>query len=61
MRDENIQNLLEKRDIARVKEELEKKFFPKSHEKKIREKVMKDPKLFEEYLKEKLRKCVTKK
>ena len=50
-----------KRDIGRVSEELEKKFFPRSHEKKMREKMMKDPVLFEEHLKEKLRKCMVKK
>ena len=61
MRDETVKDLSGKRDIARVNEELEKKFFPRSHEKKMREKVMKDPKLFEEHLKEKLRKCMVKK
>ena len=60
MRDEKIKNLLLKRDTVRVREELEKKFFPRSHEKKIRDKAMKDPKLFEEHLKEKLRKCMVK-
>ncbi len=56
-----VKNLPGKRDVARFNEELEKKFFPRSHEKKMREKMMKDPKLFEEHLKEKLRKCMVKK
>jgi hypothetical protein len=58
---EKVGDLSVKRDIGRVSEELEKKFFPRSHEKKMREKMMKDPKLFEEHLKEKLRKCMVKK
>ncbi len=43
-----------------VKEELEKKYFPRSHAKKKQEKMMEDPKVFEEQLKEKLRKCLVK-
>ncbi len=44
-----------------VKEEFEKKYFPRSHAKKKQEKMMEDPKVFEEQLKEKLRKCLVKK
>jgi glycine cleavage system pyridoxal-binding protein P len=60
MKDEKAKELLEKIDAASI-EELERKLFPKSHERKNREKAMKDPKLFEEHLKEKLRKCMIKK
>jgi len=44
-----------------IEEELEKKFFPKCYARKIEEKAMKDPKIFEEQMKEKLRKCLIKK
>lgn len=44
-----------------VEEEIERKYFPKSHERKRREKAMKDPDIFEKELKEKLRKCLIKK
>jgi hypothetical protein len=45
----------------KVEEALERKFFPRTYEKTIREKAMRDPVLFEERLKEKLRKCMMKK
>ncbi len=44
-----------------IEEELERKFFPKTHELKKQEKAMKDPKIFEERLTEKLRKCMIRK
>ncbi len=47
--------------IIKVEDELERKFFPKTYEKKNREKAMKDPKVFEERLKKKLRKCIEEK
>ena len=43
---------------SRMEEEFEKKYFPRSHKKKKQEKAMEDPKIFEEQLKEKLRKCL---
>lgn len=44
----------------KAEEEFEEKFFPRSHERKKREKMMKEPKLFEEELKEKLCRCLIK-
>jgi hypothetical protein len=55
--DESLSIRIKKR---KAEEEFEKKFFPRSHERKKREKVMKEPKLFEEELKKKLRKCLIK-
>jgi hypothetical protein len=61
MNDEKGKRFREKIGNKQIEEELEKKFFPKSHEKKNHEKAMKDPKIFEEQLKEKLRRCLIKK
>ncbi|MDD1673076.1 MAG: hypothetical protein LUP99_01545 [Methanomicrobiales archaeon] len=61
MKDEKGERLPEKIEFARIEEELERKFFPYTHEKKKREKAMKDPKIFEERLKERFRKCLIKK
>jgi hypothetical protein len=46
---------------GRVEEAWERKFFPRSFEKKKQEQAMRDPKLFEERLKEKLQHCMKKK
>jgi hypothetical protein len=61
MNDQKGEKLPKKIKNEQIEEELEKKFFPKSHEKKNQEKAMKDPKIFEEQMKEKLRKCLVKK
>ena len=61
MKDEKVKKLPKIIVHAGIEEELEEKYFPKSHEKKILDKTMKDPELFEEQLKEKLRKCMIKK
>jgi hypothetical protein len=61
MKDEKQKRFQDKVEDDRIKEELERKFFPVTHEKKKRERAMQDPKIFEEWLKEKLRKCLIKK
>lgn len=61
MSDKKGKGLREKVEDTRIKDELEKKFFPKTRELKKQEKAMKDPKIFEEQLTEQLRKCITKK
>ncbi len=61
MSDKKRKGLREKVEDTRIKDELEKKFFPKTHEIKKQEKAMKDPQIFEEQLTEQLRKCITKK
>ena len=61
MNDQKEEKLPKKFKNEQIEEELEKKFFPKCHEKKNQEKAMKDPKIFEEQMKEKLRRCLTKK
>ena len=61
MNEQNGKKPPKKLKNEQIEEELEKKFFPKCHEQKNQEKAMKDPKIFEEQLKEKLRKCLIKK
>jgi hypothetical protein len=61
MKDEKGKRFQNSVNDARSEEEFEKKFFPITHEKKKREKAMRDPKIFEERLKEKLLKCLIKK
>jgi hypothetical protein len=53
--DESLPVQIEKK---KAREEFEKKFFPRAHERKKRDEVMKEPKLFEEELKKRLRKCL---
>ena len=61
MSDKKGKGLREKVEDTRIEDELERKFFPKTHEMKKQEKAMKDPMIFEEQLTEKLRKCMIKK
>jgi hypothetical protein len=57
---QNEESLSDRVEKKKAKEEFEKKFFPQSLEKQQRKKIMNEPKLFEEQLKQKLRKCLIK-
>ncbi len=59
MKDKKKRTPKELEDVI-IGEEIERKYFPKSHEREKREKTMKDPELFEKDLKDKLRKCLIK-
>ena len=61
MSDKKGKGLREKVEDTRIEDELERKFFPKTHEMKKQEKAMKDPAIFEEQLTEKLRRRMIKK
>jgi hypothetical protein len=47
--------------ICHSEKDFERIFLPETHERKARETVMKDPKKFEEHLKEKLMGCIVRK
>jgi hypothetical protein len=50
-----VDNLSRRVEKEKVEEEFEKKFFPKSYQKKKTAQAMREPKFFEAALKEKLR------